>query len=99
MTRRPGLFPLLFAVLTAALLLFRPAPAAAEEISDPDFGYSLDLPEGFTVADHTDDGMSYLFVHNRMPVQFVIKLYAPGTSDTKSQSVFSTSRDAYTGAL
>lgn len=47
----------------------------AEEIFDTDFGYSLDIPEGYTVSSHTEDGMSYLFTHEKLPVQFVLRLY------------------------
>ena len=47
----------------------------AEEIQDFDFGYSLDIPEGYTVSNHTEDGMSYLFTHEKLPVQFVLRLY------------------------
>ena len=34
-----------------------------EQITDRDFGFSLDIPEGFEIADYTEDGMSYVFSH------------------------------------
>ena len=46
----------------------------AEKITDRDFGFSLDLPEGFEVSYYADDGMSYVFSHPNIPVTFLMKL-------------------------
>lgn len=56
-----------------------PARLPAEEIIDNDFGYALDLPEGFSVAEYTEDGMAYRFRHERFPVSFILRLYADGS--------------------
>ena len=45
-----------------------------EQITDRDFGFSLDIPEGFEIADYTEDGMSYVFSHPNIPVALVMKL-------------------------
>ena len=45
-----------------------------EQIIDRDFGFSLDIPEGFEIADYTEDGMSYVFSHPNIPVTLVMKL-------------------------
>ncbi len=46
----------------------------AEKITDRDFGFSLDIPEGFEIADYTQDGMSYVFSHSNLPVTLVMKI-------------------------
>ena len=46
----------------------------AEKITDRDFGFSLDIPEGFEIADYTQDGMSYFFSHPNIPVTLVMKI-------------------------
>lgn len=56
------------------LILFVLAPAFAEKITDRDFHFSLDIPEGFEVADYTEDGMSYVFSHPNIPVTLVMKI-------------------------
>ncbi len=48
----------------------------AEKINDRDFGFSLDIPEGFEIADYTEDGMSYVFSHPNIPVTLVMKISA-----------------------
>ena len=50
------------------------AAAFCEKITDRDFGFSLDVPEGFEVADYTEDGMSYVFSHPNLPVTLVMKI-------------------------
>ena len=57
-------------------------PLFAEMIVDNDYGWSLDLPEGFSVADATEDGMSYLFSHDRLPVSLAMRLYNSGTYES-----------------
>ena len=46
----------------------------AEVIKDNDFKFSLDIPEGFEIADYTQDGMSYFFSHPNIPVTLVMKI-------------------------
>lgn len=68
-----------------------PAYAHAEEVSDPDFGYSIDIPEGFFAEAHTDDGMSWLFSSKKFPVHLALRLY--------SKKDFENAKDALNGAL
>lgn len=65
------------------LILFVLSPAFAEKITDRDFHFSLDIPEGFEVADYTEDGMSYVFSHPNIPVTLVMKI----TNEPSSNSV------------
>ncbi len=62
-------------VAAALFLLAYAASAYTEEISDPLFGYALDIPEGYRATGSTPDGMSYLFEHDRLPVQCALRLY------------------------
>lgn len=62
-------------LIFAFVLVAMPLSAFAEYVPDDEYGYSLDLPEGFRIADATEDGMSYLFAHDRMPVELILKLY------------------------
>ena len=57
------------------LLLLICSHLFAENISDSVYNYSLDIPEGFELADVSDDQMSYHFTHPNYPVQFVLKIY------------------------
>ena len=56
--------------------------AFCEKITDRDFGFSLDVPEGFEIADYTEDGMSYVFSHPNIPVTLVMKI----TEDAEAKS-------------
>lgn len=47
----------------------------AESISDKDFKFSLDIPEGFQIDSYTEDGMSYIFLHPNIPVTLVLRIY------------------------
>ena len=58
-----------------ALILFLSAGLFAENISDSIYDYSLDIPEGFELADISEDQMSYHFTHPNYPVQFILKIY------------------------
>ena len=64
------------------LILFAASFSFAEKITDRDFGFSLDIPEGFEIADYTQDGMSYIFSHPNIPVSLVMKI----TEETDAQS-------------
>lgn len=63
----------------------------AEPITDNDFGYSLDIPEGYEIADYSEDGMSYLFTHPNIPVSLALKVI--------SDSNITSSEDALTSSL
>lgn len=65
-------------VLALFLIISVSFPIFSEPLVDPDFGYSLDVPEGFQVAEYTPDGMSYRFQHPNLPVSLLLKIY---TSD------------------
>ena len=56
------------------LFIFLILPLHAEKITDRDFGFSLDIPEGFEIADYTQDGMSYFFSHPNLPVTLIMKI-------------------------
>lgn len=56
------------------LIFFAISQSYAEKITDRDFGFSLDIPEGFEIADYTQDGMSYIFSHPNIPVTLVMKI-------------------------
>ena len=58
--------------------------AEAEIIRDNDFGFALDIPEGFALTDATDDGTSVLLTHQNIPVTLAIKIYC----DQKYESSF-----------
>ena len=62
------------------LALFVITNSFAEKITDRDFRFSLDIPEGFEVADYTQDGMSYVFSHPNIPVTLVMKITEEASS-------------------
>ena len=64
------------------LIFFTASHIFAEPITDRDFGFSLDIPEGFEISDYTDDGMSYVFSHPNIPVTLIMKI----TSDTSAKN-------------
>jgi hypothetical protein len=64
----------LIRTVTFIFLLFSFANAFGEKITDRDFDFSLDIPEGFEIADYTQDGMSYVFSHPNIPVTLVMKI-------------------------
>lgn len=58
----------------------------AEQISSPTWGYSLDLPEGFVLANR-EGNTRYLFQHSILPVDLQIALYKNAEfSDIKKMS-------------
>lgn len=71
-------FSTLFLILLFSSFIF------AEPITDNDFGYSLDIPEGFEISDYTEDGMSYLFTHPNIPVTLALKVIS--NPDIKSSA-------------
>lgn len=90
LTEKRVLSTLVSAVIFLILVMI-PVCVHAEEITDNDFGFSLDVPEGYTVAEYTPDGMSWRFVHDRLPVSLILKLYAGGQ--------YKTCKDALSGTL
>jgi len=68
-------------LLILSLFIFFTA-AFCEKITDRDFGFSLDIPEGFEIADYSQDGMSYVFSHPNIPVTLVMKI----TSEPQAKS-------------
>lgn len=81
-------FKIIFAVV---FLFFLPFSIFSEEFIDEDYGYTLDLPEGFAVSDMTEDGMSYMLSHSGFPVDVVIKLYE-GTNNSEEMLTTSLSK-------
>lgn len=69
------------------LSVILPVCVYSEDVRDSDFGYSLDIPEGYQVAEYTPDGMSYRFVHDRMPVNLLLKLYSKGEYDNSKNAL------------
>ena len=65
---------LIRAAICFFLLFFSLTNLFAEKITDRDFGFSLDIPEGFEIADYTQDGMSYVFSHPNIPVTLIMKI-------------------------
>lgn len=65
--------------------LFNPIKLNAEIIQDSIYKFSLDIPEGFVLSDTSEDGMTYLFTHPNIPVEFSLKIEK--TSETKSPYV------------
>lgn len=64
-----------FSFLFVFLLLSSIFSLNAESISDKDFKFSLDIPEGFQIDSYTEDGMSYIFTHPNIPVTLVLRIY------------------------
>ena len=78
MTRRPLLQ--ILCTIFLAVTFFQ--PASAEVITDNDYKFSLDIPEGYKVEDYTEDGMSYIFTHPNIPVTLVLKIYQENEPST-----------------
>ena len=68
-------------IFLSILVILFVSQAFAEQITDRDFGFSLDIPEGFEIADYTQDGMSYVFSHPNIPVTLVMKITEEPSSD------------------
>ena len=49
-------------------------PIFSEVIQDADFGFFLDIPEGYEIANYSNDGLSYIFEHPNIPVTFAMKI-------------------------
>ena len=68
-------------IFLSILVILFVSQAFAEQITDRDFGFSLDIPEGFEIADYTQDGMSYVFSHPNIPVTLVMKITEEASSN------------------
>lgn len=55
---------------------------SAEIIKDLEYGFSLDIPEGYTLEEQSSDGNSLLFSHPNIPVTFVIKISNENSVET-----------------
>ena len=55
---------------------------SAEIIKDLEYGFSLDIPEGYTLEEQSSDGNSLLFSHPNIPVTFVIKMSNENSVET-----------------
>lgn len=73
-------------LLVFAILAIFSATATAEVITDSNFDYTLDIPEGFVVSSHTQDGLSYLFHHKRFNVSLVLKIHQKGSVENPGKS-------------
>lgn len=56
----------------------------ADIISDKNFNFTLDIPEGFNVKDANEASYSYHFEHPNIPVQFILKIYEKENSSSFS---------------
>lgn len=80
----------LISVFIFLICVLFPPLLSAEEVIDNDYGYSLDLPEGFSVAEYTQDGFSYRFVHDKLPVSLILKLYTDNKFNSSEQALSGT---------
>lgn len=74
---------LIFTFLFSTSFLF------SEIIQDKDFQFNLDIPEGFELAETSQDGMSYHFSHPNIPVHLVMKINT-GNGFTSPEETLST---------
>ena len=74
------------AALTLFLLFFG-SHLFAEIIYDNDFGFSLDIPEGFELTDSTEDGTSILLTHPNIPITLAIKIYYQKEYNSSTQTL------------
>jgi hypothetical protein len=75
MNRRKNQPPLL-AALFALLVLALRTTAFAEALNSPEWGYALDLPEGYALTEKSGT-TRYHFTHQLYPCELQIALYAP----------------------
>lgn len=80
----------LISVFIFLICVLFPPLLSAEEVIDNEYGYSLDLPEGFSVAEYTQDGFSYRFVHDKLPVSLILKLYTDNKFNSSEQALSGT---------
>ncbi len=69
--------------IAAAVFTITAALLPAEFFSSERYGWIMDLPEGFKIADITPDEQSVFMEHTFMPVRLAVKLY-PSTRYTRS---------------
>lgn len=61
-------------IVTAASLFFA-ASLGAEILSSPTYGYTIDIPEEYTLSQKSSDGTQYVFMNKRFSVTTIIKIY------------------------
>lgn len=59
----------LFVLLLATQLCF------GEIIKNEDFNFTLDIPEGYNLLDSSNDGLSNMYNHENIPVEFISIVY------------------------
>lgn len=92
MTRRRKdiikIIPLIKYIISNTILLFLIiTPLYTEQILDKDFGFSLDIPEGFEIQSYTKDGSSYLFSHPNIPVTLALKLTFEDSNSSSAKTL------------
>lgn len=70
----------------AALWLLAAAAGSALELTSPQWGYSLDLPEGYSLAEKRGTDR-YHFTHDLYPVDLQIALYPPDQFDSAEKAL------------
>lgn len=79
--RSRDIFPQLIVIFVFLIMACFFAPALhAEQVVDDVWGYSLDLPEGYQIADQDAEGLSVLFTNDKIPVTVASKVYKAGVS-------------------
>lgn len=81
MTRFSKIFSLFF-----LFSVFLCSNIYSEIISDDYFNFGLDVPEGYSLTNYSQDGLSYIFDHSNIPVTFAIKIYHHPDNNTRSDS-------------
>ncbi|HAC32567.1 MAG TPA: hypothetical protein DCF70_08090 [Treponema sp.] len=77
-------------LLFIAVSLFM--PLSGEVISSDIYGYSIDFPEGFSIADCSQDERSVLFEHTMVPVQTVIRVWPSDSGKSSEDCLNSTQK-------
>jgi len=61
-------------LLILLIACFWIAPFFGESITDNNFEYSMDIPEGYNIVDYSEDGMSYMLTHPNNNVSLIVKI-------------------------
>ncbi len=72
--------------IAVVLLLLIPAALSADVIYSSTWDFSVDLPEGFEMADAQDDNR-FLFVHQALPVQVLLRCYPADAFETPREAL------------
>lgn len=87
MNKKKNLQMILFFCLIQALFIFTGMSMTAETVGSSDWGYALDLPEGFSLAD-SNGSTRFRFSNSLYPVMLQIALY-PRTQFSKADDALS----------